>query len=282
MSQFRPRLPLVGLLAGAGVFPVLLLAVTGTHMVMFVPVFHMIVVGVAGAVAGSASIALSIVAARRNDGRTVWVGMAFSAMAELLVIHALATPGAILGANGVVQIAGALNLPISGTILAASALPALRRPRRVRLLLRIQLSVVALLAVAGAVALVFSRLIPVVPTPSSVTANLIFAVGATPLAVLAWRAGRTYLLTRRRADLTVAAGVVWLIGAQYGLLHFSMMDAAWWAAHALEVTGIGMLGIPAALDLRHAVALGRWSAISAPPTWSSTRRHSSAAASARC
>jgi HD-GYP domain-containing protein (c-di-GMP phosphodiesterase class II) len=32
-----------------------------------------------------------------------------------------------------------------------------------------------------------------------------------------------------------------------------MMDAAWWAAHALEMVGIGMVGLPVVLDLRHAV-----------------------------
>ncbi|MGZ4184981.1 MAG: hypothetical protein ACXVUE_09360 [Solirubrobacteraceae bacterium] len=47
----------------------------------------------------------------------------------------LATPGVILAANGIVQVAGALNLPICMAILAASALPRLRRPRRARLLL---------------------------------------------------------------------------------------------------------------------------------------------------
>ena len=54
MTQLRPRLPLVGLLAGAAVPPVLLLAFTGTHMVMFVPLIHMLVVGVAGTVAATA------------------------------------------------------------------------------------------------------------------------------------------------------------------------------------------------------------------------------------
>jgi HD-GYP domain-containing protein (c-di-GMP phosphodiesterase class II) len=72
--------------------------------------------------------------------------------------------------------------------------------------------------------------------------------------LLAWRAGRTYLLTRRISDLIVVEGVVWLIGAQFGLLNFAMMDGAWWAAHVLEVAGIGMVAIPVALDLRHAVA----------------------------
>jgi len=49
-------------------------------------------------------------------------------------------------------------------------------------------------------------------------------------------------------------GLVWLIAGQYGLLHTGMHDAAWWAAHALEVAGVGLVGIPAALDLRYAVA----------------------------
>jgi putative nucleotidyltransferase with HDIG domain len=33
-----------------------------------------------------------------------------------------------------------------------------------------------------------------------------------------------------------------------------MMDVGWWAAHAFEVAGIGLVGIPAALDLRHSTA----------------------------
>jgi HD-GYP domain-containing protein (c-di-GMP phosphodiesterase class II) len=175
-------------------------------------------------------------------------------LARSAVIHGLATPGVILPDNGLVQVAGALNLPVCGAILAASGLPMLRRPRRVRLLLRLQFLVVAGLAVAGASALVFSRLIPVVPDPSTPTAEIIFGLGAIPLVLLAWRAGRTYLLTRRVSDLIVVEGVVWLIGAQFGLLNFTMMNAAWWSAHVLEVAGIGMVAIPVALDLRHAVA----------------------------
>ena len=254
MRQIRSRLPVAGLLAGAGLLPGLLLVAGGDHMVMFSPWLHMIVVGIAGAFAGGAAIALSVIAARLNDGRAVWLGMAFSVIATLLVIHAIATPGAFLSANGVVQVAGVLNLPIGGTILAASGLPVLRRPRRLRRLLTIQFLVVGALAVAGAIALVFARQIPVVPNPSTTEANLIFVAGGAALGLLAWRAARTYLLTRRVSDLLVTAGVVWLIAAQYALLHFTMMDAAWWVAHGLEVGGLGLVGIPAALDLRHGVA----------------------------
>jgi putative nucleotidyltransferase with HDIG domain len=175
-------------------------------------------------------------------------------MAGMLIVHALTTPGVLMGPNGVVQIAGALNLPVGGALLAASSLPVLRRPHRVRRLLGIQFAVVGVMIVAGAAALVFASRIAAVPTPSSPAAKLIFIAGAIPLLLLAWRASRTYLLTRRPSDMVVAAGVVWLIGAQYGLLDYTMMDAAWWAAHVLEVSGIAMIGVPVALDLRYAVA----------------------------
>jgi HD-GYP domain-containing protein (c-di-GMP phosphodiesterase class II) len=254
MGQIRARLPVLAVLARAGVIPTLLLSMGSMHMVTFAPVVHMTVVGIAGALAGVASIAMSVVAARRNDGRAIWLGMAFSVMATMLVLHALATPGVIVPANGVVQVAGALNLPLGGTILAASGLSALSRPRNVKLLLRVQVAVVGVLAVAGTATLILWAAIPVVPNPSTVEANLIFGLGAIPLGLLAWRAARTYLLTRRASDLVVAEGIIWLIGAQFGLLNFTMMDGAWWAAHLLEVGGIGMVGIPAALDLRHAVA----------------------------
>jgi HD-GYP domain-containing protein (c-di-GMP phosphodiesterase class II) len=254
MSQIRPRLPVLGLLARSAVIPAALLVATNMIMVMFIPVVHMVVVGVAGFLAASCAIAMSVIAARRNDGRAVWTGMAFSVIATILVIHGLATPGVILPNNGLVQMAGALNLPVCGAILAASGLPMLRRPRRAKLLLRIQFLVIVALAAVGAAALVYARLIPVVPNPSTATAELIFAVGAIPLVLLAWRAGRTYLLTRRISDLVVVEGIVWLTAAQFGLLNFTMMHGSWWAAHGLELAGIGMVAIPVALDLRHAVA----------------------------
>ena len=125
MTRVGSRLLVLGVLIGAGVLPVLLLTVTATQMVMFIPAVHIIVVGTAGLAAAVAATALSIIGARRNDGRAVWTGMAFSVIATMLLIHALATPDALLGSKGVVQIAERWNLPISGTILAASALPVL-------------------------------------------------------------------------------------------------------------------------------------------------------------
>jgi HD-GYP domain-containing protein (c-di-GMP phosphodiesterase class II) len=254
VSRLRSRFPVLAVLAGLAFLPVALLVVSGTRYLTFPADLHLVVVGSAGALAGLAALTMSVCAARLRDGRAVLLGLAFSVMAEMLLIHALATPGTLEGPNGVVQAAGALNLPIGGLILAASGIPALRRAGRIPLLLRLEMTIVTVLAIAGALALGFAAKIPVVPNPSSAAAEVIFVVSAGPLVLLAWRSGRTYLLTRRRSDLLVASGVLWLIVAQYGLLNFTMMDAAFWAAHLLEFGGIAMVAIPAALDLRYGIA----------------------------
>jgi hypothetical protein len=114
----------------------------------------------------------------------------------------------------------------------------------------VQAAALAGLGLAGAVVLSDPGLVPALPDSGSLTAHAVFAAGAAPLLLLLWRAGRTYVLTRRGADLAVAIGIVWLVAAQYGLLEFSAMDAAFYAAHGFEIAGIALVGLPAALDLR--------------------------------
>jgi HD-GYP domain-containing protein (c-di-GMP phosphodiesterase class II) len=254
MSRLSGRFPIVGLSCALAVLPFALLVGAGTRYMMIPGVAHLLVVGTAALLAALAALTMSLFAARFSDGRAVLLGFAFSVMAMFLLVHALATPGVLIGPNGVVQLAGALNLPIGGLILSASALPALRGREQVSRLLRVQVLTLVGLVVVGAVALLDASHIPVVPNPSSVAAETIFVVTVGPLVVLAWRSAHTFLLTRRASDLLVANGVVWLIGAQYGLLNFTMMNAGFWAAHLLEVGGIALVGIPAALDLRYGVA----------------------------
>jgi HD-GYP domain-containing protein (c-di-GMP phosphodiesterase class II) len=246
-------LPVVGVAGAAAAVPAAAYAATAGPMLMLPPIVHLLVVGGAGALAIVAATALSAVGARRNDGRTVLLAIAFSVMAAMLLVHAIATPGVFFPMNGVVQLAGVLNLPLSALILAASAHPALRRPHGVRTLQRLQLVAVGVILAAGAAALADPGLIPALPASGSPAAHATFAFGAAALSLLVWRAARTYLLTRRRADLLVTVGGVWLIGAEFGLLQFSM-DIPFYVAHLFELAGIGLLGIPAALDLRHGVA----------------------------
>jgi HD-GYP domain-containing protein (c-di-GMP phosphodiesterase class II) len=253
-AALRRALPVTAIIAAAASIPLAVYLGIGETEVMVAPWIHLVVVGTAGALAAVLALAMSIIAARLNDGRAVLLGFAFSVMAVMLLIHGLATPGMLLGDNGLVQVTGALNLPFGGAILAAAALPALRRPRNGGELLRIQVATLSAIGIAGAVLLVAPQFLPVQPRPDSFEALAIFSAGAVVLAPLAWRAGRTYLLTRRASDVLVAIGIVLLIGAEYGLLAWDMEYLSWWAAHALEVGGIGLVGIPAALDLRHANA----------------------------
>lgn len=83
MKQIRPRLPVVGLLARSAVIPVVVPVTGNMAMVMFAPAVHMAVVGVAGALAAASAVTMSVIASRRNDGRAVWIGMAFSVIATM-------------------------------------------------------------------------------------------------------------------------------------------------------------------------------------------------------
>jgi HD-GYP domain-containing protein (c-di-GMP phosphodiesterase class II) len=254
VTRLRTRFPILILICALALLPCALLIGAGTRYMMVPGVVHLVVVGTAALLAAGAALTMSVCAAKFSDARAVLLGLAFSVMAVFLLVHALATPGVLIANNGVVQVAGALNLPVGGLILAASGLPVLRGREQIRILLRIEVLAVAGLVVVGALALVNATHISAVPAPSSLAAEAIFAVTVGPLVLLCWRSAHTFLLTRRTSDLLVATGVVWLVGAQYGLLNFTMMDAGFWAAHVLEAGGIALVGIPAALDLRYGIA----------------------------
>src|SRR5580765_3029916 len=113
-------LPVAGLAIAAAAIPLVLLRSFGRTMVMIPMTLHFAVVSLAGLVALGAALALTVAGARRGDGHSVLVGAGFSVMAAMLVVHALATPTILIGANGLVQLAGAGNLPVGAAVLALS------------------------------------------------------------------------------------------------------------------------------------------------------------------
>jgi putative nucleotidyltransferase with HDIG domain len=94
--------------------------------------------------------------------------------------------------------------------------------------------------------------VPSVPATRSTEAYVLLAVGLTLFAVLALRALRTFLLTRRRADLVVAIGIFWLASALPPAMLLSYMELGWWLGHVFELLGMVIVGVPVALDLRRA------------------------------
>ena len=211
---------------------------------------HFSGVGLTALAAALAAVALTIAGARRRDGRTVLVGTAFSAMAALLALHGIATPGILVGMNGVVAFTGGATLPVGAAVLALSALPSVRRTRDVRPLIALQIVLLSAILTLGVVGMLVPSAVPSVPAPRSTEAFVVLAVGLSLFAVLTLRALRTFLLTRRRSDLVVAIGIFWLASALPPAMLLNFMELGWWLGHGFELLGMTIVGVPVALDLR--------------------------------
>jgi HD domain-containing protein len=211
---------------------------------------HLFVMAVGASVAAVASAALMARGLRTRDGRAVIAGGAFAGMTLLLAIHGLATPGVLLGPNGVVALAGGTALPAGAAILSLAALPAARRPENVRAIGRALAALLTVLAVTGALVLVDPRAVPSLPKAGDPDAYAFGVVGLVLFLVIAHRAVRTFALTRRTTDLMVVVGAVWLGVALYPALLLQPGSWGWWMGHFLEFLGVALVGIPLALDAR--------------------------------
>lgn len=210
---------------------------------------HLGVMAVGSLVAALCSITLMLAGFRRRETRAVIAGGAFAAMTLILLIHGLATPGVLIGPNGIVQIAGGLALPVGGAVLTVAALPSLRGPEHLR---RVTVALVALLSgivLIGGLAFASPDRIPSVPGYDSPEAIALLVIGEVLFAVVATRTVRTYALTRRVGDLVVVVGTVWLGFALIPVLMLQQGTWIWWTGHALEFLGVTLVGIPVALDV---------------------------------
>jgi putative nucleotidyltransferase with HDIG domain len=210
---------------------------------------HFVGVGLTALAATAAAIALTIIGAKRQDGRVVLIGTAFSVMAALLALHGIATPDVLVGYNGVVGFTGGATLPIGGAIFALAAIPEFRRPRA-GVLLVVQAVLLAGVLGLGLAAFASPQLVPAVPEPGSAAAITLLVVGLAFYGVLGWRALRTFLLTHRHADLLVVIGIAWLAAALPPAMLLRYYELGWWLGHGFELVGIAIVGVPVALDLR--------------------------------
>src|SRR3954468_8476322 len=249
----RTRLTLLGALLAAG-GPAVFLVVAGARPMSMPAWLHFGLVACVAAVTCAASVALSLAGARARDGRSVLMGTAFSTMTALFTVHALATPGFLVGMNGVIALAGGLSIPVGAFILGLTALPALRRPRRVAPLVAVQVVLFVLVLALGLVGLLNPTRVPGIPAPRSTPALILLGTGAACLGQLILRAVRTARLTRRGADLAVALGCAWLGAALWANLVLGVMTAGFYLGHFLEIAAVVLVGIPAALDIKRSGA----------------------------
>ncbi len=237
------------LVAASATLPVAILHFFGGNEVQIEGWVHFWVLAAASLIAATAAIALTVVGARRGDGRTVLLGTAFSTMTGLLAVHGLATRGFIVSETGVGAFSGAAVLPVGGLVLALSALPALRRPRVIKPLIVFQVLLLLAVLGLGTIGMLFPDSVPPVPETDSAPALVVLAFGLAFFFAVTLRAARTYTLTRRRADFVIVLGLVWLAAALVTQLTLSWSELGWWIGHALELIGVMLVGVPVALDL---------------------------------
>jgi putative nucleotidyltransferase with HDIG domain len=210
---------------------------------------HLLIMAVGSAVAALSSSALMVAGFRRRETRAVVAGGAFAAMTLILLIHGLATPGVLIGPNGVVAVAGGLARPVGGAILTVAALPALRGPRHLTAVARGLVALLALIAGLGALGFARPEDVPAVPGYDSPESTALLVIGTLFYGVVASRAVRTFALTRRTGDLLVVVGIVWLGMALVPVLVLDPYTWVWWTGHALELLGVVLVGVPVALDV---------------------------------
>jgi HD-GYP domain-containing protein (c-di-GMP phosphodiesterase class II) len=211
---------------------------------------HFLSIAAASLVAGTAAVAVTVVGARRADGRAVLVGTAFAVMTALVAVHGLATEDVLIhGHAGVSAFAGAAALPVGGAVLALSALAPLRRPRNVRALILLEVLLLTVVLVLGVVGIALPDSVPAVPETGGTAAVIVLLAGLVFFGALAVRAVRTWVLTRRLADFLVVVGTVWLGVALVPMLLHTPWGWTWWIAHGLELAGIALVGGSVALDL---------------------------------
>ena len=117
----RPNFPVV-LCVLCAAAPALAMLAVGKEPFTLSGTFHFVAVGGSALAATAASIVLTVIGARQQDGRTVLVGTAFAAMAALLFLHGLASPGVIVGYNGLIALSGAATLPVGAAVLGLSSM----------------------------------------------------------------------------------------------------------------------------------------------------------------
>jgi putative nucleotidyltransferase with HDIG domain len=237
LAAFAAALPLLFVLLGRG------------QPVDLTPQAHFWPVVLTAGTAAAVAVGLTAAGVRARDGRVILLGTAFSTTTALLTVHGFATPGVVVGPNGVIALAGGASLPVGVGLLALTALPGLRRPRRISALLWLQGTLAAGVLALGALALAFPSLVPPVPQAGTAPAKFLLVFGLSCLVVLTHRAVRTHALTHRPADLLVVTGCAWLAVALFAQLAIGPGNVAFYGGHAFELGGIALIGIPTVLDL---------------------------------
>jgi adenylate cyclase len=203
----------------------------------------------ASAVAVALGSAVSVIARVRRDARLLLVALAFIVSAGFLGLHALATPGVLLGPNPGFELATPVGLVLGGALVAASSLelaPAtsMRLIRRWRWLMS---AVVIVLAAWAAASL--ARIAPLNdPIEQEELDGWQVAFGVLGLALYAGAAFGYFLLYRRRKArfvFSVTFAFALLAEAMVVIVFAENWRISWWEWHMLMLGAFTVIAISA-------------------------------------
>jgi adenylate cyclase len=213
---------------------------------------HFWIVLVAGLVSTGFGYAVREAAIRRGDARLFLVGLGFIASAGFLAVHALATPGVLVGGkNAGFVIAPLVGLVLAGVFAGASALDLSREAaaavmRRSRLLTLLLLGVIVAWGIVSA-----ADLKPLShPLNNEELRGPFAAIAAVGVLLYAAAAAGYYrLYRRRRAQLVFAITFAFALLAEAAVVVVAALPTSWriswWEWHLLMLLGFATIAYSA-------------------------------------
>lgn len=210
---------------------------------------HFWIVLTAAAVATTLGCAMTEAARRRRDARLLLIAFAFLTSAGFVGLHALATPGVLVGPNAGFEVAPPVGL-VLGSLFAALSTADLDGRTAQRVVAHSRLLLAALLAVVAGWALVSLAGLPPLDEPLSATAQRRWQVGLTLVGVLGYgvaTVGYLRLHRRRGAPVVLALAVA---SAVLAVTMVTMVMAvrwhlSWWIWHVSIVVAFGVIALAA-------------------------------------
>ncbi len=217
---------------------------------------HFWLVLVVAAVNVAVGARISVTARRHTDARLFLVSLAFLSSAGFLALHALATPGVLIGhANTGFDVAQPVGLALASVFAVASCLPfsAERADRTFRALVVLR-AVVAVVLVAWAV-VSLADLPPLnqPPPPARDVEGPLAIVAATSVGLYVVAAVRFYLLHRRSPAavlLSLVTAFVLLAESMVAVILAPKWHLSWWEWHVLLTFAFGFVAYSAYVQYR--------------------------------
>jgi adenylate cyclase len=244
----HPFWPLLVLVAGAAVLVLVLAHPAVDESWENHPAHFWLVLG-AAALNVALGYAVGVAARRRRDARLFLVSLAFMSAAGFLGLHALATPGVLIGKNSGFELATPVGLAVAGMFAAASGLTL--RPRAAERVLRAAWLLIGALAVLMAAWAVVS-LAELQPLQGELGTEELdgwqISLAAVGVVLYAVAAAGYYRLYRRRGGqflLAIALAFALLAEAMLVIAWARNWRVSWWEWHLLMLGGFATIAVSA-------------------------------------